>query len=245
MSKNYFKYFSIFFLLVVSTSCKQLQIAQSTNTKINIKSIDVDSNIYYIYKQYKDTLDKIMFKNIAVLEDDIFKQQPNSTLGNFMVDILQETTIKNSNQSIDFSILNYGGIRVPSLSKGNITISDIYNIMPFDNYIGYIKLDAYQIQSMLDSVCYKGGWPVSHITFTCKQNKAQDIIINNKNLDANKVYNVAIIDYIANGGDGMSMLKTIPYNNSGILFRDAIIEYLKNLNKSIKANNENRILYAK
>lgn len=240
---NYFKYIYIIIIILFS-ACKSYQIVETNNTKINISNATIDSSIYYIYKPFKDSLDKIMYQNIAMLNDDLYKKQPNSNLGNLMADILFEETKKANNQDIDFAILNYGGIRVPSLAKGNIKILDAYNLMPFENYIGYLELNAMQVQALADSICNKGGWPISHITFTMKSKKATNIYINQIPLNQNKTYKIAIIDYIANGGDGMTFLKSVPYYNTGILFRDAIINYFKAQHQAINANEEVRIKYA-
>jgi 2',3'-cyclic-nucleotide 2'-phosphodiesterase (5'-nucleotidase family) len=242
MLKNYFKH--IYITILLFSACKSYQIVETNNTKINISNATFDSSIYYIYKPFKDSLDKIMYQNIAMLNDDLYKKQPNSELGNLMADILFEETKKANNQDIDFAILNYGGIRVPSLAKGNIKILDAYNLMPFENYIGYLELNAMQVQALADSICNKGGWPISHITFIMKAKKATNIYINQIPLNQNKTYKIAIIDYIANGGDGMTFLKSVPYYNTGILFRDAIINYFKAQHQAINANEEVRIKYA-
>lgn len=42
----------------------------------------------------------------------------------------------------------------------------------------------------------------------------------------------------------MSFLKDKPYTNFNILFRDAIIEYLKNTKEPIIPPNQKRIMYA-
>lgn len=246
MSKNYFNVVLILFCIVLFVGCRTYQINNTKYSVIKINdSLDFDSTIYTKYKPYKDSLDKIMLQAIAYLENDVEKKQPNSSLGNLMADILLEgTRLSYPTTTIDFSVVNYGGIRVPSLPKGDIKIIDAYNLMPFENYIGYMTLNFSEIQSLLDSICKKNGWPISNLTFTCHNNKASNIKINEQEIDTSKLYNVAIIDYLAHGGDGMTMLKSIKYNNSGILFRDAIIQYLKEKNR-INPNTENRIGYAK
>lgn len=243
MLKNYFNIFYVL-LFLIFTSCKSYQIIETTHLKIPIKNTKFDSTIYNQYKIYKDSLDKTMFENIAYIEDDLYKKQPNSSLGNFVADLLLETTKHyTKDTTIDFAMMNIGGIRVPSLSKGNININDIYNIMPFDNYIGYQTISGKEIKGIFDSICKKGGWPISNATCTCIQNESKNIIINNSSLDLSNYYKMAVIDYIANGGDGMSNLKLITYQNTGILFRDAIINHLKLKKTTIKPNYENRIVY--
>ena len=52
---------------------------------------------------------------------------------------------------------------------------------------------------------------------------------------------------MANGGDDCVMLKTIPQINNGYLFRDAVLDYMADINKQgkkIAATIENRVTNA-
>ncbi|MCB0513326.1 MAG: 5'-nucleotidase C-terminal domain-containing protein [Bacteroidetes bacterium] len=244
MSKIYFKYGLICFV-IFTVSCKQYQISTKHYDNIQINNITLDSSIYNLYKPYKDSLDKIMLMPIATLSDNISKQQPSSTLGNLIADILYIETQKLSKDTIDFAITNYGGIRINTLPKGTLKILDAFNIMPFENTIGVLSINDKEVQMLCDVMAQKGGWPISsQINFKIKDGNAIDILINQKPLQENKIYKVAIIDYLVSGGDNMSFLKDKPYTNFNILFRDAIIEYLKNTKEPIIPPNQKRIMYA-
>jgi len=200
------------------------------------------------YKPYKDSLDKIMKINVAELDTDLTKNQPESTLGNLMVDILKSKSVTYTNDKVDVAILNYGGIRMASLTKGSLNVEHAYTLMPFDNYIVVQILTGQQVQDMCDSIAVKNGWPVAGISFQIKDRKASNVLINNVPLSLTQKYTIALSDYLANGGDGMTFLKTIPQKQTGKLFRDAIIEYWQEqtkLGNKITSAIENRISYAK
>jgi 2',3'-cyclic-nucleotide 2'-phosphodiesterase (5'-nucleotidase family) len=214
--------------------------------KVN-KVYTPDSSVRSFYKPFKDSLDKIMKIPVAELEMDLVKKLPESTLGNLMVDMLKTKTQDYTGDAIDLAILNYGGIRVPSLTKGTLSIEHAYLLMPFDNYLVEQILTGQQVKDFCDSIALKKGWPVSGISFKIKNDKAVNILVNNVPLDLTKNYKVALIDYVANGGDGMAFLKSIPQKQTGILFREAIIEYWKQQTaegKKISSKLENRITYA-
>lgn len=249
MLKNYSKHIAFWMLaIVVFTACKTyvpIQEKFSLN-KIN-KTILADSATLAYYLPYKDSLDKIMKIPLAELAEDLSKKMPESTLGNMMADILKIKTAAYTNQTIDVAILNYGGIRTPSLSKGTLMVEHAYLLMPFDNYLVEQILTGQQLSDYCDSLAIKGGWPVAGIAFVIKNKKASDIRVNGIPIDLKKNYNVATNDYLANGGDGMTFLKTIPQIQTGKLYRDAIIEYWKEQTKAgkkIQSNLENRIQYA-
>ncbi len=244
MKSRFFLLFSLFIALLVS-SCKTLFPVKANADLIKIeKPSTADTALISFYKPYKDSLDKMMQIKIAELETDLYKKQPESTLGNLIADILFAETKQHLKLPVDFSVMNYGGIRVSSLAKGNLMINDAYLISPFDNYLVLQKLSGMQVQAICDSLALKGGWPVSGISFEIKNKKAQHIQIQHQALDLSKTYTMATIDYVANGGDGMALLKAVPQMATGVLFRDAIIDYWKQQTqqgKKINAQPENRI----
>ncbi len=243
-------YSNFFFLLlcVLISSCKSFYPTQFSSAVVKVnKTYTPDSSILAFYHPYKDSIDKIVSIPIVVLETDLTKQLPESSLGNFMVDILRVKATEYTGDTIDVAILNYGGIRIPSLSKGMLTIQDAYLLMPFENYIVEQVLTGQQISDFCDSIAMKKGWPISGMSFRIKNGEAIDIKINNEPLEISRKYKVALNDYIANGGDGMTFLKAIPQKQTGVLFREAIIQYWKDqalLHLGVTAKTENRISYA-
>ncbi len=250
MLKVYFKIIIILIILpIFFIGCKTFYPSKATASIIKINNEQkLDSSLYLIYKPYKDSLDKLMKINLVELENDLIKTQPESNLGNFLVDILKIKSEEYTKNKIDLAVLNYGGIRVPSLSKGIINIEHAYLIMPFDNYIVIQELSNIEITELCDAIAQKNGWPIAGITFQIKDKKAINILINNQPLEDGKYYTVALNDYIANGGDDMTFLKKIPQKQTGKLFREAILEYWQQqgmINKKVSAKLENRITYAK
>ena len=53
-----------------------------------------------------------------------------------------------------------------------------------------------------------------------------------------------MLDYVANGGDDCVMLKSIPQQNNGYLFRDAVLDYFAGKakdGKAISSSIQNRV----
>jgi 2',3'-cyclic-nucleotide 2'-phosphodiesterase (5'-nucleotidase family) len=66
-------------------------------------------------------------------------------------------------------------------------------------------------------------------------------------LSATATYTIANSDYVANGGDETSVLRSIPQESNGYLMRDALFDYIRKLKsqgKGIVASIENRVRYA-
>lgn len=215
----------------------------SNEIKIN-NTIQADSQIETLIHPYKAQLDSTM--NLVLVKSDsvLTKNRPSSSLGNFVSDAIRSAAEKKIAHPIDLAIVNYGGIRLGMIATGNITLGKVYELMPFDNQIILLNIRGDSLAKVLDYIASQGGWPVSGVNFSIKKNYAVNIFINNKAFDITQTYSLLVSDYIANGGDNLSMLKNIPQQNLNYLMRDALVDYLKDLNlqgQHLVGNNTQRI----
>ena len=211
------------------------------------KSTESDPALQALLKPYADSVNKSMNDVIAVAEVTLDKKQPEGPLGNLVADAMLAKAKEKYQTSIDFSVMNSGGIRLPSIAQGDITRGKIFELSPFDNIIVLQSLNGVQVQEFLNHVASKGGWPVSGMSYKMKNKQAVDIKIGGMPLDNKKMYTMVLLDYVANGGDDASMLRKIPQVNHGYLFRDALIEYFSDMTKAgkkITSTIENRVSYA-
>ncbi len=136
---------------------------------------------------------------------------------------------------------------MPSIAAGNITRGKIFELSPFDNIIVLLKVDGKTLHQFLDTVASRGGWPSSGCTYQLKYKRAVNISVGGRPIQDNSEYTIALVDYVANGGDNCDMLKKIPQQTNGYLFRDAVIEYFADMQKQGKkltAKIENRVTNA-
>ncbi len=236
-------------LFIALSSCStfyQPTSLQHSQYKIDA-SIRGDSSVMGMLQPYTSNINATMNKVIGTSVDTYTNKRPESEIGNFLADCYKEMAEKKFTRKIDAAFMNAGGIR-SYLSKGNITVGKIFEIMPFDNILVLQELKGNILQQYLDVMAADGGWPVSKgITLQIKNKKAVNILINGKSLDPNATYIVAHSDYVANGGSDCSMLKSIPQINMGYLMRDAILEYINiytKAGKTIQPVIENRVTNA-
>ena len=224
--------FSIVFALILSTiSCgKVFQLADASEHRYEITElIPPDSSINALILPYKMQLDSLMDVVIGNSDKAITKGKPESTLGNWMTDVMFEEATKRSSRSVDFAIQNYGGIRVPSLDAGPITVREIYEIMPFDNELVIIEAKGLVINRLFERIAKSGGWPISdQVRLMIKEDKIESLYINGQTVDPTKDYRFALPDYIANGGDRSDYLINQNRENLGVRIRDLLIEHLEN-----------------
>lgn len=236
-------------LLLAGVSCStsyQSSTVQYQNYRIN-PSQKKDSSLLQFLVPYSEKVNSTMNEVVGLSAISLDKVQPESTLGNFMVDALLTMAREKYNTRVDGALINFGGIRLTQLPKGNITVGKVFELMPFDNLLLLQQLKGSVLQQLLDLAAAKGGWPLAGITMQIRDKKAINIKVGGQPLDPNATYTIANSDFIANGGDNADMLRSIPQITNGYLMRDAILDYIrkwKAAGKEISATIENRVTYA-
>lgn len=242
---------AVFFIV----SCGTLN--QTTTYDYNNMSISnvfdsiTDEQFNVILAPYKSEIDKKMSEVIAYSDEGMASYRPESPLSNFLTDMLLERAIwycANNNLQVNpqIALFNHGGIRA-SVPKGEITVRNAYEIMPFENELVMVQLTGEQIISLADYIATRKGEGVAGITFGMLPDKAVDIKVQGMKVDKNKSYWLATNDYIANGGDGMKVLTWASERiDTGIKIRTIIIERLKKMKahgKTADAKTDGRIYY--
>jgi len=204
-----------------------------------LEDAETDSAVLSIIEPYKSALDGEMNLIVGEMGVELKRAKPESTLGNFICDVILKEGQLYAEEEIDFAVYNYGGIRQEFINAGPITKGKIYELLPFENFGAIVTLDGKSTAKLIQKIIDEGGWPLSGIQITVKNNKAQNVLINNIPFDTTKNYTVIMNDYMANGGDKMDFLFGQKIDILGITIRDMVINYIS------KENGEGRKLYAK
>lgn len=240
---KWLKYISGLFIFII-VSCKSPQLSQVEATQMEISSKNgIDSTLHLFLLEYKKDLDAQMNQVISSTPEDLTRGQPSSNLGNMMTDIVFQYYL-NQKDTLDFAVLNIGGIRVPSISKGNLMIKDAYQLMPFENEIVQLKINGHLVKKFVEHFIKLGGWPTSHLEVILDAHQQiQHILINGNELILDKIYTLGTNDYIANGGDKCDFFIGETQYKSGKLLREAIIDSWTQQKGGIKVDNTKRIRY--
>ncbi|HRG01370.1 MAG TPA: 5'-nucleotidase [Bacteroidia bacterium] len=230
---------------------KKTSVSNITESHIIINNPKIDSSVYKAISPYKKAHDEQMYSVIAQSETPLVKADVESTLGNFFCDaVIYETKKilgKDSNM-VDVAIFNKGGLR-NSLPKGNITIGNVFELMPFDNELVLLKLSGAQFKDMCYKIVEKGGIPIGGMRLTMKGSTPTDITINGKPFDETKDYWVITSDYLANGGDSYNFFKNAKERKTmNVLLRNVIINYCEDITRqgqTIKPRLDGRIQLSK
>jgi 2',3'-cyclic-nucleotide 2'-phosphodiesterase (5'-nucleotidase family) len=179
---------------------------------------------------YKMALDAQMNAVIGQVSTRLYKEKPESPLGNWVADALQAETVLLINQPLDASVQNYGGLRIPELPAGPVTLGKIYELMPFDNMQVIVEMDGAMVQRFFDHVAADGCWPVSkEVRFVLQDQQATLLTLDGKAVEPAATYRIAMPDYIANGGGDCDFLRELPQENTGQFVRDLLIRHVERL----------------
>lgn len=222
---------SVFLILFSCAPHLSVHQINTKNFSVDTQNSTVDSMVQVIVKPYRDSIANDMSKLIAVTESALIKGKPESKLTNFTADVILESGsnyCRKMNLKVipDGSYVNYGGLR-SSLPQGNITVGHIFELMPFENEIVLVKITGESILKMAERIAARGGEGVSGLTIGIKNEKPATLKVRGKSVDPAASYWIVTNDYIANGGDQMSMfLNPIERIDSKLKLRDVLIQAL-------------------
>ena len=183
-----------------------------------ILSSDVpeDAEVKAIIEDYQADLDAQMEVVIGQCASDIAWSSPlvrtqESPLGNLAADALRDYC------DADIAIQNGGGIRA-GLTAGDVTVGDVFAMLPFDNKVTLVEVTGQTVWDALENgvdgyPTTNGKFPqVSGIKYTfdgCKPAGERIVSMTLEDgtpLDLDAWYTLACNDFMCGGGDGYTML---------------------------------------
>lgn len=160
-----------------------------------------------VFAPYKAKVDSIMDPVIGESAMDMTAKRPESLLSNLVADVLRNSATPYIGKPADVAIINVGGLR-NSLSKGKITYREIYEILPFENSLCILSLKGSDVKELMKDIIKVGGEGLSNVHMTV--NKDMDIIdvkIGQQPINDDQLYEIATVDYLAEGNDRMTAFK--------------------------------------
>lgn len=134
------------------------------------------------------------------------KSRPECELANFAADAIRHAGDQANGTPVDLGITNMGGLR-NIFNPGDITVGDVYNMFPFENYLYLLSLDGKQLTTLFGQVAAAGGQCISGAQLVITADgQLVSATIGGKAIDPDTTYRIATINYLAEGNDGLSIL---------------------------------------
>ncbi len=156
---------------------------------------------------YKAKVDSMMSPVVGHAAHDMAAFRPESDLSNLLADILLWGGTK-FGEKPDFAVYNMGGIRA-ALSKGEVTIGNVLDVAPFENKICFLTLKGDKVEELFEDIAEAGGEAVSRgvkLVIT-KDGKLKSALVGGREIDKDRLYRIATLDYLAQGNDGLEAFK--------------------------------------
>ncbi|MCF0058483.1 5'-nucleotidase C-terminal domain-containing protein [Dyadobacter sp. CY356] len=201
------------------------------------QSAGTDSSLVKYYLPYKKQMDAEMNRVIGRSDQELTKtSDPETLMGDFFSDAILAEGLK-KDPTIQFTLSTKGGLRT-SFPKGNISVSNVFELMPFENELVVLKLSGASVQKVIDFIVKSNGQPVAGIRMNIRDKKATDVMIAGKPFDINQSYNLLTYDYLANGAEGLEFLsEAAERKNIDKKVRDALIDHINGLTSAGKTIN--------
>jgi 2',3'-cyclic-nucleotide 2'-phosphodiesterase (5'-nucleotidase family) len=158
------------------------------------------------------------------------------TLGSFVTDAMKAVANAKYGKPVVVAIVNAGGLRKNEIAAGQLRVSDIFELLPFENALVVLDVTGAQLTQLLQAAT-RDAQSGARIEFKYNDRDRPEFISaklvdqtgKEEEIDPNKTYTIVTIDYLIRvGGGAYAILKeaktTTPLN---ITLRDAVISYIK------------------
>ncbi|NEU55445.1 bifunctional UDP-sugar hydrolase/5'-nucleotidase [Halorussus sp. MSC15.2] len=202
----------------------------------NVSKNETVSNI--ITEARQERLNDVAGRTEVALDSRFASNYHDETaLGNMITDSFRSQT------GAEVAVTNAGGIRSNEVyGPGNVTVGDVYNILPFSNTLVTVELTGAELEQLLASQVVtlesetgqnygvESQLQVSGVTYEWvgheNESYVRDVWVNGEPLDEDETYNVTVNSYMA-GWDG-SVLEDAPrVSESHMLYGTALLKYIQ------------------
>lgn len=165
----------------------------------------------------------------------------DSAAGRLVAQAQWEATRSTATGGSHFALMNPGGIRTDLACRGTppceVTYGDLFSMQPFGNSLVVMNLTGAEVRELLEQQ-QRGGpnaplmSPSSGLTYRWSRQappgqRARDIRIDGKPLDPQATYRVTVNSFMAEGGDGYTVLQRGRARLGGGQDLDAMMAYLR------------------
>ena len=165
-----------------------------------------DAEAVALLAPYKARMDSVMYHVVGTAEMSMDRFRPESLLSNLIADVLREAAVEVLGKPADMGLINIGGIR-NSLTEGDITTENIYEILPFENSLCILTMKGVNLKELFNNIAVRHGEGVSGVQLLItKDGKLLQGTVGGRPIEDNQLYTIATIDYLADGNDGMTAL---------------------------------------
>lgn len=209
--------------LVVDANERRVISSEVKTVPVFADAVDPDPRVVDLVARYRAEVDRVMKEVIGEAAVAIDRRHGESLIGNLFTDAIRQQI------EADVVLQNPGGLR-GSFAAGPITLEDVYRIVPFDNTIVLVELSGHELVELLDQAVGTTDYlHISGLSYAVDASHAAGSRITfAPPFDLDAVYRVAVNEFMAQGGDGLTLLAGRPEaRDTGIPLRGAFTDWIR------------------
>lgn len=165
---------------------------------------------------------------IAYSTEAMEAHRPESALSNWFIDLLMNKTAQYSGRQVDVGITNFGGIRI-DMPQGDVILDDMLSMFPFSNQLVYLEIKGSDLRNIFERMAAGRFEALGGVRIVVQNDKVVSVEVGGEPLDDDKVYGMATISFLLNGGDGLALqenaLSVKVFEDIDII--DAVLEHVR------------------
>lgn len=139
--------------------------------------------------------------------EEMYSHRPQSPLSNWLADLMLEESERLTGEKCDVSLTNFGGIRV-DMPKGEVTVDDIRSMLPFKNYVVYLKISGDSLWTVFDKMAQGRFEVLGGVKIRAGRKCLESVEIGGEPFDRSKVYTLITNSFLLDGGDGLFLRRS-------------------------------------
>jgi 2',3'-cyclic-nucleotide 2'-phosphodiesterase (5'-nucleotidase family) len=187
-----------------------------------------DTAVARIVEQYRRQTDRLVSREVVMLDMPLRRQGDQYALGNMIADAYRAAA------RTDAALVNNGGIR-SDLAPGAVTWGNVFEVLPFQNFIVRLPVSGAVLRRALEHAV-GGSDARAHVSglrlrVEPRRPAGERVIVlelsDGRPVEDSARYTLAVPDFMAAGGSGYAMLRGLQSENTGVVDLDAFIQYLR------------------
>ena len=118
-----------------------------------------------------------------------------------------------------------------------MTYADLFRVLPFDNKVVTLSLTGSQLRALVMQAYPSYYYSNLHIVFDPAlelRRQVRDVTFaDGSPLNPDARYTLATVDFLADGGDGLTMMSSVPREPTGLSNLDVLIAHIRTLRKPL------------
>lgn len=222
--------------LLLLTACKaRLSVSQMQGGTMPNEPTQaaVDSAMLTFIQPYREELEREMGEVIILSAEEMRREMPESKLTNCLADMFLENMRQLGGKLDpavypDMAYINYHSLRT-NFPAGELSLAKLYEMFPFENQVVYLQISGENMWKFAEITAKRGGDVIAGARLVIDaQGGVSELDLGGRPFDKNKTYWIVTSDYVANGGDNMTMfLNPIRRVETDFKVRDSFIDYMR------------------